>query len=45
MVVLAVISDLIDGFGTVLTPENLAFAALGVFLGTFFGVLPGSGRR
>jgi putative tricarboxylic transport membrane protein len=40
---LAVISDLIDGFGTVLTPENLAFAALGVLLGTFVGVLPGIG--
>jgi putative tricarboxylic transport membrane protein len=41
--VLAVISDLIDGFGTVLTPENLAFAAIGVLLGTFVGVLPGIG--
>ena len=40
---LAVISDLIDGFGTVLTPENLAFAAIGVLLGTFVGVLPGIG--
>jgi putative tricarboxylic transport membrane protein len=39
----AVISDLIDGFGTVLTPENLAFAAIGVLLGTFVGVLPGIG--
>ena len=43
MLVLAVLSDLIDGFGTVLTPENLAFAALGVLLGTFVGVLPGIG--
>ena len=43
MAVLAVISDLIDGFGTVLTPENLAFAAIGVLLGTFVGVLPGIG--
>jgi putative tricarboxylic transport membrane protein len=41
--VLAVLSDLIDGFGTVLTPANLAFAALGVLLGTFVGVLPGIG--
>jgi len=40
---LAVIGDLIDGFGTVLTPENLAFAAIGVLLGTFVGVLPGIG--
>ena len=43
MAVLAVLSDLIDGFGTVLTPENLAFAAIGVLLGTFVGVLPGIG--
>ena len=43
MTTLAVISDLIDGFGTVLTPENLAFAAIGVLLGTFVGVLPGIG--
>jgi putative tricarboxylic transport membrane protein len=40
---LAVIADLIDGFATVLTPENLAFAAIGVLLGTFVGVLPGIG--
>ena len=43
MTTLAVLSDLIDGFGTVLTPENLAFAAIGVLLGTFVGVLPGIG--
>src|SRR5215212_10390248 len=43
MPVLAVLSDLIDGFGTVLTPENLMFAAIGVLLGTFVGVLPGIG--
>jgi putative tricarboxylic transport membrane protein len=43
MTCLAVIGDLIDGFGTVLTPENLAFAAIGVLLGTFVGVLPGIG--
>jgi putative tricarboxylic transport membrane protein len=40
---LAVVSDLLDGFSTVLSPENLAFAALGVLLGTFVGVLPGIG--
>ena len=43
MTTLAVIADLIDGFATVLTPENLAFAAIGVLLGTFVGVLPGIG--
>src|SRR5436190_255450 len=43
MTTLAVLSDLIDGFGTVLTPENLMFAAIGVLLGTFVGVLPGIG--
>jgi putative tricarboxylic transport membrane protein len=43
MTTLAVLSDLIDGFRTVLTPENLMFAAIGVLLGTFVGVLPGIG--
>jgi len=37
------ISLLLDGFGTALTPVNLAFAALGVLLGTAIGVLPGIG--
>ena len=32
-----------DGFGSVLTPQNLLFAAIGVLLGTFVGVLPGIG--
>ncbi|GAA0313254.1 tripartite tricarboxylate transporter permease [Kineococcus aurantiacus] len=34
---------LIGGFGDALTPANLAFAALGVVLGTAVGVLPGIG--
>ena len=34
---------LMDGFGAVLTPQNLLFAAIGVLLGTFVGVLPGIG--
>ncbi len=34
---------LLDGFGSVLTPENLLYAAIGVLLGTFVGVLPGIG--
>jgi putative tricarboxylic transport membrane protein len=37
------LSELIDGFGTVLEPDNLLFALLGVALGTFVGVLPGIG--
>jgi putative tricarboxylic transport membrane protein len=40
---LAVVGDLISGFGSVLEPENLLLAALGVTLGTFVGVLPGIG--
>jgi len=34
---------LIDGFSGALTPMNLVFAAIGVFLGTAVGVLPGIG--
>src|SRR5919112_3588570 len=37
------LSDLLDGFATALTPANLAWAALGVLLGTAVGVLPGIG--
>jgi putative tricarboxylic transport membrane protein len=37
------LSDLLNGFGTALTPTNLAWAALGVILGTAVGVLPGIG--
>jgi len=36
-------SNLIDGFGTVLELQNLLYAAVGVLLGTFVGVLPGIG--
>ncbi|EHK89101.1 hypothetical protein SZMC14600_02004 [Saccharomonospora azurea SZMC 14600] len=43
MDVTASLSNLIDGFGTALTPTNLLFAALGVVLGTAIGVLPGIG--
>jgi putative tricarboxylic transport membrane protein len=39
----AVLSQLADGFGTALAPENLLLAAVGVTLGTFVGVLPGIG--
>lgn len=34
---------LMDGFGTVLAPTSLLFAAIGVTLGTFVGVMPGIG--
>jgi putative tricarboxylic transport membrane protein len=37
------LTQLIDGFGTALTPTNLLLAAIGVLLGTFIGVLPGIG--
>ncbi|HET6627126.1 MAG TPA: tripartite tricarboxylate transporter permease [Nocardioidaceae bacterium] len=36
-------AELLGGFGTVLTPENLLFAIVGVTLGTLVGVLPGIG--
>ena len=34
---------LMQGFGTAMDPMNLAFAAIGVLLGTAVGVLPGIG--
>ena len=37
------IGNLIDGFAVALTPENLLWALVGVFLGTVVGVLPGIG--
>jgi putative tricarboxylic transport membrane protein len=40
---MSVLNDLLQGFGTVLSPQNLLFAAIGVTLGTFVGVLPGIG--
>src|SRR5918998_865610 len=36
-------ANLIDGFGAVLTPQNLLLALAGVTLGTLVGVLPGIG--
>jgi len=38
-----VLSDLAGGFQTVLEPQNILYAAIGVLLGTFVGVLPGIG--
>ncbi|MPY81088.1 MAG: tripartite tricarboxylate transporter permease, partial [Actinophytocola sp.] len=35
--------NLLDGFATAITPAHLAFAAIGVLLGTAIGVLPGIG--
>ena len=37
------LGELVNGFGTALTPENLLYALLGVLLGTAIGVLPGIG--
>ncbi|MGA6163142.1 tripartite tricarboxylate transporter permease [Amycolatopsis magusensis] len=37
------LTNLLDGFGTALTPQHLVFAAIGVILGTAIGVLPGIG--
>ncbi|HYI27864.1 MAG TPA: tripartite tricarboxylate transporter permease, partial [Bradyrhizobium sp.] len=34
---------LLNGFATVLQPENLFFTFLGCFIGTLIGVLPGIG--
>jgi putative tricarboxylic transport membrane protein len=36
-------ATLLDGFGAVLSPQNLLLAAAGVTLGTLVGVLPGIG--
>lgn len=38
-----VLSSLMDGFATALTPMNLLYAMIGVLLGTAVGVLPGLG--
>ncbi|CAM3079876.1 tripartite tricarboxylate transporter permease [Saccharomonospora xinjiangensis] len=43
MDIAASFANLLDGFGTALTPINLLFAAIGVVLGTAIGVLPGIG--
>lgn len=37
------LADMISGFNTALTLENLFYCFTGVFLGTFIGVLPGVG--
>ncbi|MGQ3353409.1 MAG: tripartite tricarboxylate transporter permease [Phreatobacter sp.] len=37
------LSNMALGFQTAFSPENLAYCFLGVFLGTFIGVLPGIG--
>jgi len=37
------LGDLANGFSVALTPENLLWALIGVFLGTLVGVLPGIG--
>ena len=34
---------LLEGFANALTPAHLAYAAIGVILGTAVGVLPGVG--
>lgn len=38
-----VLNNLLDGFATAATPLNLAYALIGVLLGTAVGVLPGLG--
>jgi putative tricarboxylic transport membrane protein len=38
-----ILSSLMDGFATALTPMNLLYALIGVILGTAVGVLPGIG--
>src|SRR5919107_1429286 len=38
-----ILSSLMDGFATALTPMNLLYAFIGVVLGTAVGVLPGIG--
>jgi putative tricarboxylic transport membrane protein len=37
------VMDLVNGFSTVLTPQNLLYAAIGVTIGTLVGMLPGIG--
>ncbi|GAA4002692.1 tripartite tricarboxylate transporter permease [Allokutzneria multivorans] len=37
------LTQLLNGFGTALTPVNLLYAVIGVLLGTAIGVLPGIG--
>jgi TctA family transporter len=40
---LDIFAQLLTGFGTALTPLNLAYCFIGVLLGTLIGVLPGIG--
>lgn len=40
---MSTISMLFEGFAQAITPVNLLMAAIGVFIGTFVGVLPGLG--
>jgi putative tricarboxylic transport membrane protein len=40
---LEIVSNLIHGFAVALTPVNFLYCFLGVFAGTFIGVLPGVG--
>ena len=37
------LANLIDGFGQILTLQNLLWVTIGAFLGTAIGVLPGIG--
>lgn len=39
----AMLDNILLGFATAFTPENLLYCFIGVFLGTFIGVLPGLG--
>jgi putative tricarboxylic transport membrane protein len=43
IVLASAFGDLMQGFGTALTPINLLYAIIGVFLGTAIGVMPGIG--
>ena len=36
-------NNLLGGFATTLTPDNLFYCFVGVFLGTVVGILPGLG--
>jgi putative tricarboxylic transport membrane protein len=38
-----VVTELLGGFATALSPQNLLFALIGCLLGTLIGVLPGIG--
>src|SRR5699024_9597412 len=38
-----IISNLLDGFSTALTTQNLVFCIVGVLIGVIIGILPGLG--